>query len=471
MMTFRAALILALTLITTGTFGGEVMLPADYDHRNAGAPAETPYWKRFNDPVLNGLVARAMRGNFDVDAARHRIAQAEAAARQSLAPLLPSVSAEASWSLRPFDTVGTGVRVPQTSPQAGELPDTIHSVSTLLKASYLVDITGRAYRTRQAALKEAAASRADAETLASNLVTLIAQAYYDVVAANLRRAMVEEQIANNEGLLKLVEARFRTGASNALDVLQQRQQLEATRAQLPLVRALATTTEQQLAALTGAGSAADLPEIKGELPPLGEEPGIGKPDRLLTARPDLRAAAKRLDALADREKSALRTLLPSLALNGQVGYQVTYADEWDNGETWSLGAALTVPLYQGGAAWAGLDASRAASRAAESSLRQRALDALRQVESALVSEREQRERLGILEKQMAAAKRTFEEARKRYLVGLSEYLNVLAALGTLQNIELGVLQAKRDVLTARIQLLGALGGDWTRRILSASGDE
>jgi multidrug efflux system outer membrane protein len=448
-----------------------VVLPEHYTNTSSGRPSEEPYWLGFDDPALTALVERGIKGNFDIEAAKHRIVQAEAIARQTLAPLLPTVTAEAGWSLRPFDSVGTGMQVPsmQIPPTAGDTPEVIHSVSTTLKASYLVDITGRYYTARQAALLETAASKADAETQAANLALLIVQAYFDAAAAEIRLSMIKDQIASSEELLGLVEARFRTGASNALDVLQQRQLLEATKSQLPLVRALIDTSRQQLAALIGESSTSSLPAIRAELPNVGELPAAGSPGRLHTARPELRAAKERLEALNEREKSALRTLLPSLALNGQVGYQMIYSNEVYDGDLWSLGVLLSIPLYQGGANWAALDQARAAKRAATSALQQGALNAYQQVESSMINERERRDRLEILHRQMKAAELTFTEARKRYLVGLSEYLNVLAALGSYQAVELSVLQAERDLLFARIQLLSALGGDWTRQLLSGRG--
>lgn len=456
-----------------GTAGDDTLpsLPPAFDNGPTGAPAEDPYWEQFNDPVLSELVKRGLRGNFDIQTAKERIVQAEAVARQTLAPLLPSVSAEAAWSMRPFDTVSMGMTtsVPPTTGASADLPETMQTLTTLLKASYLVDITGKSYVTRQAALLDAAASEADAETQAANLVSLIVQTYFDAVTAKLRLLMVEEQIRNSEELLKLVETRFKTGASNALDVLQQRQQLEAARAQLPLVRAIIDTSRQQLAALVGAGSVKELPEIQPALPELTDAHPLGTPKRLLNARPDLRAAAKRVDASERRERSAVRALLPTLALNGQVGYQMRYLDEVDNRETWSLGVVLSVPLYMGGVNWAALDQARAAKRGASSTLQQSALNAMRQVESAVINERERRERLRTLVAQQEAAKLTLGEARKRYLVGLTDYLNVLASLGTYQGVQLSVLQAEQDVITARIQLLSALGGDWTRTLLSGDG--
>ena len=106
------------------------------------------------------------------------------------------------------------------------------------------------------------------------------------------------------------------------------------------------------------------------------------------------------------------------------------------------GGAVVVGLDSAGN-WAALDQARAAKRGASNTLQQNALNAMRQVENAVINERERRERLRILVAQRDTAELTLGEARKRYLVGLTDYLNVLASLGTYQGVQLSVLQAER----------------------------
>ena len=75
------------------------------------------------------------------------------------------------------------------------------------------------------------------------------------------------------------------------------------------------------------------------------------------------------------------------------------------------------------------------------------------------------ENLEAIERQLAAAKTTFEEARKRYAVGLSNYLTVLTTLASYQQIQLSKVKAELDVLSARVSVMNALGGDWTKQLL------
>ena len=89
------------------------------------------------------------------------------------------------------------------------------------------------------------------------------------------------------------------------------------------------------------------------------------------------------------------------------------------------------------------------------------LQALQEVEDALIQERKQAEFLIELERQVQLARDTLREARMRYANGLSDYLPVLAALESLQTVERSLITAKRQLLSFRVQLYRALGGTWT----------
>jgi len=88
------------------------------------------------------------------------------------------------------------------------------------------------------------------------------------------------------------------------------------------------------------------------------------------------------------------------------------------------------------------------------------IEAVKEVEDALVLERRQREHLAELRQNLGFSKRALEEARTRYVGGLSDYLPVLAALETLQQVERSELGARRDLLSFRIRLYRSLGGSW-----------
>lgn len=455
--------------------------------------ASVPY-TGFNDPVLNDLINRALTDNPGIDAAIARIDVAEAAAQASLTPLHPKVFAEAGYLLKDFDATSSfspgsllsfldvnqleanGVpginynmlRGMQNTP-APDYPNYMQSASVALTTTYDVDITGRYREARSAALKEVAASREEVQAQGVAIATLVVQNYYDVVAAKRRVALIEVQIENYEKLLKLVMAQFDVGSASSLDVLQQKAQLESKKAQLPLAKTIIRSGRLQLAALLDMPES-DIPEIPSELPKLNAPPAVPGENQLtgqlLENQPTLRAARIRIDALRLKETSARKTLYPSLGLIGKLGYGWSRINEWDGDEAWQIGATLTVPIYMGGANRAGIAQAKAATRSAEYALQSSLVQSKTQVLIALEVEQTQRAYLDALREQTESLKLTVQEATRKYMAGLSSYLNVLNANDVLQLNQLNMIQAERNLLSARISLLEALGGDWTRKLVA-----
>jgi len=462
-----AALILAL-LAAPVALADQALVTAESRY-TAGDPSPrdgAPWWTTLRDPHLDALMAEGLRGNRDLRGAWERVDQSEALAAQALSPLLPAVSFDVAANTAPTDTLGFQFG---GLPFGGEdSPELYGTGSAMVNLGWEVDVWGRNLLSQRANRFEAAASRGDRDALAIALSTRIASAYYDVVAGQARVALVEEQIRTSAQLLELVELRLERGEATALDVLQQRQQAASVSTLLPRARTQHRLAEQQLAVLVGLSPLEPAGEVGEALPEITEPAATGAPADLLDARPDLVAAAARLDAATDLRRTAERRLLPSVQVSAQAGWQAFHLDELDTQASWGAGASLSVPLFQGGAGWAGLRHARSARDAAEQAYAQAVLLALQEVEGALVHDQEIRAELEAVRLQEQAARQDFEESRERYLGGLTSYLSVLAALSAWQQSQLAELETRRAVVGARIQLYDALGGTWPAEL--ATGD-
>ena len=71
--------------------------------------------------------------------------------------------------------------------------------------------------------------------------------------------------------------------------------------------------------------------------------------------------------------------------------------------------------------------------------------------------------------QLDAARSAAQTAREQYLQGTAPFLNVQSAITREQQAELSLLQARRDLVTVRINLHTALGGPWTRSLGTSVG--
>jgi outer membrane protein TolC len=328
----------------------------------------------------------------------------------------------------------------------------------MLGLSWQPDIWGGQILAWRAGRFDADAAGGDRDAAALSVGTAIASTWYDLVATQAQLHLLEDQRTLVADLLALSEARYAGGELSGLDVLQQRQQLAATEAQLPSVRAARFQLERAVLVLVGQPDPTQLPALPSALPDVPPTPPTGVPADLVENRPDLRAAMARYASSEASARSALRGFLPTVGISAQGGRQYFVTDETSEIDTWSVAGTVSVPLWQARGAHAGLQTSRAAQTAASHALSKAALAAVQEVEGALVVEREYRLQVEATQRQLDAATAAFEQSREYYLQGLITYPQVLSALQADQQARIALLSARRALLDARISLHEALGG-------------
>ena len=423
---------------------------------------ETPdrWWRAFGDPQLDGLVDQALSDNLDLRRGWARLAQAQAIARGASAASWPQITADAGLSgQRSVFNVGGAI---------GRISNTTTTYTLGLGARYEVDLWRKIASTEDAVALDVRATREDLETVAMTISGRVAELWLGIVGERAALALLDEQESVTRQFAGLVEARFAQGLASALEIYQQRQQLAALGAQRPLIEARIATYQQQLAVLLGKAPSAAPEVARAELPVAPPAPASGLPAGLLGRRPDVRAAQLRVVAADYRVGAAIADRYPSLALSGRIGFQAADLADFVDSWIWSLAAGLTAPLFDGGRRSAEVDRTKAAMEDLLLGYGQVVLQALLDVDNALVSEARQRENVALQERQLELARQSLTEAQTRYANGLTDYLNVLTSLRTVQQSEQMKLAAERQLLGYRVQLYRALGGAWTRDLQAPS---
>jgi NodT family efflux transporter outer membrane factor (OMF) lipoprotein len=408
------------------------------------------WWLNFKDPDLDQLVQQALANNWTLQQAWARLEQAAAAARQAGAGRWPELTVEGS--ARRAQTL-------VSQPEPGTI--TANQFALGLAASYELDLWGRVASLDRAARAEYRATRDDLETAAISLAAGVADAWFALKAQETSLSLLRDQIDVSADYVRLTELRFGKGQATALDVYQQRQQEASLRSLLPQAEASAAVLRHQLALLLGRFPRAELPEPSAQLPDLPPRPALGVPADLLVQRPDVRAALQRLEAADQRVAAAVANRLPTIRLSGGAGYQSTEAsdlfDEW----IWNLLGNAVGPVIDAGSRRAQADGTRAQARAQAASAAGTVLEAMKDVEDALVQEARQAETVAQQEAELHIAEQTLKQSLERYRKGLIEYLPVLTALNSKQALERELINGRRQLLSYRIQLYRALGGEWT----------
>jgi len=400
--------------------------------------AEECWWKTFRDPDLDGLIGKALESNLDLRALAARIEQADALVRQAGGRLLPALdaTAESAWGF-------------ESTSEHDE------SSSVGLDLSWEIDLWGRLRSGVGAARLEAAAVRRDWMGGRLLLSASVAETYFEILEQLQQLDLLRRQMEVNETLLELNRLRFGQGQSSIVDVLQQREQLASTRARVPAIQGRLEQLEYILDVLLGEppGERERL-RIRPLLSP-PDVPAVGIPADLLGNRPDLLASRDRVLALDYRVGEAIADRLPRLQIGGSLA-----GVGQPNIDTLIASALAQVigPIYRGGILEAEVDLRRARLQQALADYSQAYLVAVQEVETAIILERKQSEQVRRLEEQLAIAQQLLAETRNRYSQGLTDYLPVLAAVVTVQDLERDLITNRRRHLNLRVVLHRALGG-------------
>jgi len=431
------------------------VLPVSFSDSGQGDERVDRWWEAFGSAELNALMDVALADSLTLKETWARLRQAEAVAVRAGAGLFPELSLDASHSRTRSSTVGpTGSRVTATTKRFG----------LGLAATYEVDLWGRIRSGEQAAQLDTLATREALEAAAISLTAEVANRWVQILEQRATRGLLGEQLKTNRTFEELVELRFRKSFASALDVYQQRQTVARVEAQMPLVDSREQVLLHELTLLLGKNARAEIPLAAGALPKLPPLPPTGLPSELLARRPDVRVALANLQAADYRVAAARADRLPAIRLTGDAGFSSAELEDLFDNWAATLAAGLVAPILDGGRRTAEVERTRGVVQERLAVYQRTVLTAFKEVEDALVRERQQRKHLVALDRQIDVASNTLREARKRYGQGLNDYLPVLTALATVQQLERDRLGAQRDLVLFRISLYRALGGSWTNRL-------
>lgn len=440
----------------------EVAIPERFEAPE-GPGVETPdaWWTSFGEPGLDRIMRIAFESNLGLRQAWSRLEQSNAQARIAGAFLYPEIDLDAAAARTRSDPDG--------------LPaSTSDRFAIGLGLTWEIDLWKRIANRADAAALLARASRADAEQTALLLSGSITDLWFAIQEQEQLLVLFAGQIDLSRTLLELTELRYGQGVGDGLQVLQQRLQLESVIAAIPEVRSTLETSRNQLAVLLARtpesmddeGPVDATPSLP-ELPPF---PTLPSPRDLLERRPDLRAAHDRV-AAADLEVAvAIADMLPALRISLDGRFSGDQVSGLFDSTIASLSGALLQPVFDAGRRDAEADRRRAVLQERIDGFTERFIVALREVEDAIDRERNAVQLLEQVRVQVGLAERTLIESRIRFANAQIEYLDVITAIGALQELQRREIGLQRSVLANRARLLLAIGGAWTRDLAPPAGD-
>jgi outer membrane protein TolC len=133
--------------------------------------------------------------------------------------------------------------------------------------------------------------------------------------------------------------------------------------------------------------------------------------------------------------------------------------DWGS-RSYSIGASLLWPLFDGGKARANIEVANAKQEQALIAYRKTVLVALKDVEDALSRTQADRERLADLALSHEATTRAEALSRTRFRGGLVTYSEVLTNQGKRLSVEKQMIETRGALARDSVALFKALGGGW-----------
>lgn len=416
----------------------------------SSSPYDPRWWTEFEDPTLDALEAAALDANHDVRIALARLAQARA------------VFDDVRRDRYPTATVGASVdRREQAVPGLSDEPVDTTTYRAGFDAVWELDLFGRVRSSVRAAAATAESYDATLDDVRVSVAAEVARSYFELRGLQHQLAVAERSLANQRQTLRLTELRRDAGYGEEFDVASASARVAAIEASIPPLRTAHAAREHRLAVLTAARPGALAVDVSPRpYPPLAKALPIGDPAALLRARPDVRAAERRVAAATAREGVAAAELFPRVTVSGFLGLLAGRGSLFGTSDSraWAVTPALQWAAFDLGSVRARLRGAEAGTRESLALYQQTVLGALEEASNALVAYREQQQRLVKLADQARESGRAASIARARYREGVADFLALLDAERTELLAEDAVAQAEAEVFTGAVAVYKSLGG-------------
>ena len=413
------------------------------------------WWHAFGDPTLDALIARALSQSPDLAAAGARINAARAAVGGSAAATRLQLAAGGS---------ATETRLSDN----GLFPPKLLGFNWYsqfdvgISASYDFDLWGRQRAAVSAAVDTQRAAEADRQAAALYIASTVAAEYYGWQSEAARGALAEQEHAAAEQREQISAARVAadierrdTQQSAELTLLATDERLSNTR----------TATQQHRVAL--AALLVSTPEQLPELPVVNwPQLSAGLPANasidLIARRPEIVASRWRVENAARHVDMARSDFLPNLSLKALLGLssrEIGKLVDTGSGDP-NFGAALHLPLFDGGALRAGYARSQADLDVAVADYRAAIVKAAQELNTQLAVRDGWQRQQELRARELDAAAQLLAAAEQRTGAGLNDQRPALDARQQWLQARSAQLQTQYARLCAELALIRALGGGY-----------
>lgn len=437
---------------------------------SAGWPA-SDWWRVYNDPQLDQLIALAMKQSPDLAQAHARVQTAEQSVRVAAAQAGLSINGNAQFTRQRMSDYGL-------FPPSLLGFNWYNQADLSVQLQYDFDWWGKKRSSIESALDQAHAAEAQRSAAALTLQNAIADTYFAWLADENRLQLTQQAIAVQQRLLHIAQLRVQQGVDLSDTMQQARAQLASTQQTQATLEGSIALRKVVLAALANV-SPAELPPLQPHALPDVES---GLPDNarldLIARRPDIAASRWQVEAALKQTDVARADYFPDISISAMAGLSSTdqgaprisgfsSGTKGDLGNLFSTGArvfgitpAVHLPIFEGGRLKANYGASRAQLDATIAEYNVTVTNAARDVATQAVTAQQIAARRIKQGAQVKANEALLATAQARAAHGTKDARESLNAQAQLLQQRDQAVSLRAQALSTDLALIKALGGGY-----------
>jgi len=439
-------------LINRPEVNSELVGAKEKVYSNADLPSH--WWQLYQDPVLDGLIKKALIANADLRVAAANLKASHAIVANTEHEKVPQFGASVAPGYGRPSAVEMGL--PVTLPDSG-------NYDMGLKMSYQVDLFGKIARAIESAKADDEVLAAAYDIVKITVAADTARAYSDLCSAGQQMKVQQTSIALQERYTISLADRIRIGRGTALDMSHAQAQLAQIKSQLPSLEAQEHVARYRLAALLGeAPGAATTEAIRCEqVPQVTSVIPVGNGQDLMRRRPDIRKAERNLASATAKIGIATADLYPQIQFGGSIG-STGLLPGFGNGDAfrWEVGPLVSWSFPATSSAHIKIAYAKAGSEAALARFDATVLSALKETDSALSIYARELDKHQELSKMREQTSLSSAQAERLFKFGRIDFLAMLDAKRAVINANSALAASDAALANDQVNLFLALGGGW-----------
>lgn len=454
-----------------------IRIPVEFDKQTSLVPTDSikktnrvpEHWQTFfEDSVLVQLIDSALINNQDMQITFQKVQRARSGVQFTKGIRLPELGLNLGTGVRRFGDYtidGVGNYDTKFSPNLNskqQLPNPVPDFYAGVYSTWEIDIWGKLKAKKRAALNRFLEEEQGKNLVITNLISEVAERYYNLVLLDRKREIISENIRLQENALEVINLQKDIGKSNQLAIeLISAQVLDAKTLQIEVEQEI-LEEENALNFLLGRYPQS-IPRTNFQSSRELKSAEYGVPGDLLENRPDIAAAAYRLKAANADVKAAKAAFYPNLTLNANLGYQsfrAAFLFESPASIAYNVAGGLVTPLLNRRALKADLMAGKASQKEAYLNYEKSILYAFTEVYQLLLLDENFQTRKEVKQEQVNLLGQSVETSRILFTSGRSGYLEIITSQEKYLKSQMELLEIYRLTSKNRIHLYKSLGGGW-----------